>query len=260
MISKFFSRRARSASALKGSIPAGKRVYAIGDIHGRLDLLETLLAQIERDDRDRGPAETQYIFLGDLIDRGPHSAQVVERLIDLKRDRPTTRLLLGNHEEVFLAVLADDLDAVKFFCRIGGRETIFSYGFTEEEYQQLDYPELLERVIARVPAEHRSFLDSFEDMIIIGDYAFVHAGIRPTEALDQQKTSDLRWIRREFLEHRGGFEKVVVHGHTITEDVEIFPHRIGLDTGAYASGLLSAMGFEGGERWLVQSRGEKADG
>lgn len=259
MISKLFSRRGRTASALKGSIPAGKRVYAIGDIHGRLDLLDILLAQIERDDRDRGPAETQYIFLGDLIDRGPHSAQVVERLMDLKRDRPTTRLLLGNHEEVFLAVLESNLDAVKFFCRIGGRETILSYGFTEDEYRHLDYAELLDQVIARVPATHRAFLESFEDMIIIGDYAFVHAGVNPMEALDRQKTSDLRWIRREFLEHRGGFEKVVVHGHTITEDVEIFPHRIGLDTGAYASGLLSAMGFEGDERWLIQSRGQKTD-
>jgi len=256
MLRKLFpSRRATAAvPRSKGLIPSGQRIYAIGDIHGRLDLLDDLLGRIDADDARRPATQTMLLFLGDLIDRGPQSAQVVERLMDLKRARPDTRLLLGNHEEVFLAVLANDVDALKFFCRIGGRETILSYGFTEEEYQNLDYPELLEQLLPLVPAAHRAFLEGFEDMIILGDYAFVHAGVRPLEALDRQKASDLRWIRREFLDHRGGFEKVIVHGHTISEEVEIFPHRIGLDTGAYASGLLSAMGFEGGERWLVQVR------
>lgn len=254
MFRKLFASRRDSGATPAGSIPAGQRIYAVGDIHGRLDLLEVLLAKIDADDAARPGAETILLFLGDLIDRGPQSAQVVERLMQFKRARPATRLLLGNHEEVFLTVLSGDLEALKFFCRIGGRETILSYGFSEAEYLELGYPELLAELLPRVPAAHREFLESCEDMIVVGDYAFVHAGIKPGEGLDRQKASDLRWIRREFLEHRGGFEKVIVHGHTISDEVEALPHRIGLDTGAYASGLLSAMGFEGSERWLVQAR------
>ncbi|RYE03311.1 MAG: serine/threonine protein phosphatase [Sphingomonadales bacterium] len=258
MLRKLFPSRGAAAPPSAGSVLPGQRIYAIGDIHGRLDLLDDLLKAIDADDATRPEAETMLLFLGDLIDRGPQSAQVVERLLDLKRARPTTRLLLGNHEEVFLTVLAGDIEALKFFCRIGGRETILSYGFSEAEYHQLDYSELLAQLLPRVPAAHRTFLESFEDLIVMGDYAFVHAGVRPSEGLDRQKASDLRWIRREFLEHRGGFEKVIVHGHTISDEVEILPHRIGLDTGAYASGLLSAMGFEGSERWLVQARGQRS--
>jgi serine/threonine protein phosphatase 1 len=236
-----------------GSIPGGTRVYAIGDIHGRLDLLDLILEQIDADDRGRHPAKTQLIFLGDLIDRGSESAQVVERLKQLSVERPETRFLLGNHEEVYLKALGGDLKALKFFTRIGGKETILSYGVSETEYSQSDYPELLEAFRRKVPAEHIDFVGSFEDMIVLGDYAFVHAGVRPDLSLAAQRPSDLRWIREPFLNHHGELEKIVVHGHTVTQEVDLRRHRIGIDTGAYASGRLTAIAIEGNRRWVLQA-------
>lgn len=253
MFRKLFSSRNAAAGLPKGAIPPGTRVYAVGDIHGRLDLLEALLAQIAADDAARPDSDTMLLFLGDLIDRGPQSAQVVERLRQLKADGANIRLLLGNHEEVFLTALSGDEKALKFFNRIGGRETILSYGISADEYNNLDYPDLLALLIARVPPQHREFIEGFEDLIILGDFAFVHAGVRPDSPLGLQKASDLRWIRNDFTQFRGKLEKVVVHGHTITEDVVEQEHRIGLDTGAYSSGKLTAMGFEGSERWLLQT-------
>lgn len=254
MIGQFFRRRP-SAPAPEGSVPAGQRVYAIGDIHGRLDLLDTLLRAIEADDAGRGPAQSRIIFLGDLIDRGPHSAQVVARAMEVQAGPWNCQFLLGNHEEVFLKAMAGDLKALSFFVRIGGRETILSYGITEDEYRDSDYPELHELLVRRVPAAHIAFLSGFENLIVVGDFAFVHAGVKPGQALANQRASDLRWIRQEFLEHRNGFEKIIVHGHTITEEVEIRPHRIGLDTGAYSSGKLTAMGFEADARWILDTTG-----
>jgi serine/threonine protein phosphatase 1 len=235
-------------------VPPGQRVYAIGDIHGRLDLLDQLLEVVEADNASRPKADTQIIFLGDLIDRGPNSAQVIDRAIRLI-GKGKYRFLLGNHEEVFLKALSGDLKALSFFTRIGGRETILSYDISESEYQTSDYPELLEMLQERVPAEHISFLEAFEDMIILGDYAFVHAGVRPGQTLSHQRTSDLRWIREDFLGHSGALEKIIVHGHTISEEVEIREHRIGIDTGAYASGNLTAMGFENDARWILDTAG-----
>jgi serine/threonine protein phosphatase 1 len=252
MIARLFRRRSVE-QAPAGQISPGERIYAIGDIHGRADLLDMLLERIREDDATRGNATTRIIFLGDLIDRGPSSSQVIERAIALQKSSPECSFLLGNHEEVFLKSMAGDLKALSLFCRIGGRETVLSYDVTEQEYEAQDYPELLKTLQQCVPAEHISFLESFEDLIISGDYAFVHAGIRPGQPLTAQKASDLRWIRREFLEHPGAHEKIIVHGHTITDSVELKPNRIGLDTGAYASGRLSAMGFEGDQRWVVDT-------
>jgi serine/threonine protein phosphatase 1 len=252
MIGQLFRRRSAAPQPL-GSIPPGQRVYAIGDVHGRLDLLDALLGDIEADDARRGAAKSTIVFLGDLIDRGPSSAQVVERAMEVAAGPWQCRFLLGNHEEVFLKSLDGDLKALAFFNRIGGRETILSYDISEQEYRDADYPELHALLTRKVPPAHIEFLKGFEDLIVIGDFAFVHAGVRPGQSLADQVASDLRWIRREFLEHKQGFEKVIVHGHTITEQVELRPHRIGLDTGAYASGKLTAMGFEGGERWVIDT-------
>ena len=254
MLQRFFSRRRATADS-RATVPAGRRIYAIGDIHGRIDLLDELLARIEADDAARPPAETTLIFLGDLIDRGPASAAVVERLLTLVERRPETRFLLGNHEEVFIEALTGDEGVVRTFCRIGGRETVLSYGVVAAEYETLDYAAVGERLRALVPAAHRAFLAAFEDLIVIGDYAFVHAGVRPGMPLDQQSTEDLRWIRSPFLSYRGKLDKVVVHGHTISAEVEMLPHRIGIDTGAYASGRLSALGLEAADRWVLQTTG-----
>ena len=251
MIKRFFpSRRELPARA---TISDGRRVYAIGDIHGRLDLLDDLLARIDADDTSRGKAETTLIFLGDLVDRGYDSAGVVERLRRLAETRPRTRFLLGNHEEVFLLAIAGDDRATELFRRIGGRETALSYGISAEDCEELTCAEISEHLQALVPSAHRDFLGAFEDLILIGDYAFAHAGVRPGVPLDSQRLEDLRWIREPFLDHRGVLEKVIVHGHSIRADVEIADHRIGIDTGAYLTGRLSALGLEGAERWVLQT-------
>lgn len=234
-------------------IPPGERVYAIGDVHGCLTQLDALLAMMAQDEAERGAAETTIVMLGDVVDRGPASAQVVERLIALKAEAPRTRFLKGNHEEVFLHALGGDDQALRMFCRIGGRETIMSYGVDAREYERLDYAELAKRLLAVVPDAHRGFLDAFEDVVTIGDYAFVHAGIRPNVALSLQKSSDLRWIRGAFLDYPGRHEKMIVHGHTITPEVERRAGRIGIDTGAYAGGPLTALGIEGDATWVLQA-------
>jgi serine/threonine protein phosphatase 1 len=246
-------RRAIEPTPAAARVPDGVRVYAIGDIHGRLDLLDQLLFRIDADERARGPARSEIIFLGDLVDRGPNSAGVVQRALELKQSGRPVRLLMGNHEEVLLKALKGSLEALKFFVKIGGRATILSYGFDEAEYERLDYEELLPELIARVPAEHVAFLESLENQITIGDYLFVHAGIRPRVPFDQQVGGDLRWIRSDFLDFRGDHGAVVVHGHTITDEVEERSNRIGIDTGAFASGRLTALGLEAGERWYLST-------
>jgi len=251
MFAKLLSRRPKIAAA-PPRVPDGRRFYVVGDIHGRLDLLEGLLNRIAQDESQRGDTMGELVFLGDLIDRGPHSAQVIARLMALAAERPSTRFILGNHEEVFLKALAGDVAALRFFARIGGRETILSYGVTREAYDAADFEELARLFAAAVPFAHRAFIESFSDMIVEGDYVFVHAGLRPAITLAEQQQSDLRWIREDFLSACEPFEKVVVHGHTIFDDVVTLPHRIGLDTGAYRTGILTAMGFEGAERWIVQ--------
>jgi serine/threonine protein phosphatase 1 len=148
------------------------------------------------------------------------------------------------------------MKALAFFTRIGGRETILSYGISEDAYLRADYPELLELFRASVPDRHVDFLRAFEDLIVIGDYAFVHAGVNPEHPLESQKTSDLRWIRESFLRARGPFGKTIVHGNSIAEDAEVLAHRIGIDTGAYASGRLTALCLEGESHWLLQTSPE----
>jgi serine/threonine protein phosphatase 1 len=253
MLSKIFKRRGEPA-APPPSIPDGQRVYAVGDIHGRLDLLDELLAMIAADDAARAHAATTIVFLGDLVDRGPDSAGVVERLRALAESDSRLRFLTGNHEEVFYHALHDDGDeALKFFCRIGGRETILSYGISETDYNAMDYPELKAALAPLVPESHLAFIAGFEDMIEIGDYLFVHAGIRPDVPLEEQRPRDLRWIREPFLSHASPHCRMIVHGHTILPDIDLQSNRIGIDTGAYASGILTALGLEGTDRWTIQT-------
>lgn len=235
------------------AIPSGQRVYAVGDVHGCLDLLDQLLAAIDADDAEREPAATTLIFLGDLVDRGPDSAGVVERVRQRAGAGADVRLLLGNHEEIFLAALDGDPKGLRLFCRVGGRETALSYGIAAESYERSGYEDLAVLLTDAVPPEHRVFLAGGTDMEVIGDYAFVHAGVNPGRTLEEQRVADLRWIRDPFLDHRKELEKVVVHGHTIADEVEFRPHRIGVDTGAYLSGRLSAVALEGDRTWTIDT-------
>jgi len=241
-----------TARARSAAVPAGERVYAVGDIHGRLDLFEAMVAAIEADDVRRGAARTTVVLLGDLVDRGPDSAGVIEAARDWGRRR-TVRVLAGNHEEMFLDSF-EDVDVLRHFLRYGGRETVLSYPIDRERYRDLTLEQLQEQMRAAVPQDHLDFLRAAEDSIVIGDYLFVHAGIRPGVPLAEQKPRDLRWIRERFIAHEGDHGHVVVHGHTITPEVEEMPNRIGIDTGAFMSGRLTALGLEGTERWYLTAR------
>jgi serine/threonine protein phosphatase 1 len=252
MTFNFFKKPAPVHSA--HAIPTQQRVYAVGDIHGRLDLLDKLLASIESDNLARPAANTTIVFLGDLVDRGPESAGVVERLRLLAETDRKLRFITGNHEEVFYHAVNDEgVESLKFFCRIGGRETILSYGVSEMEYNAMDYPELKAALVEMVPESHLEFLAGFEDMIEIGDYVFVHAGIRPDIPMRDQRPRDLRWIREPFLSHSTPHSRMVVHGHTIMADIDMQPNRIGIDTGAYASGKLTALCLQGEDRWVLKT-------
>jgi serine/threonine protein phosphatase 1 len=254
MLGRLFKKAMPSRPLETARVPDGMRVYAIGDIHGRHDLLVQLLAKMDADNQGREPADTLIIFLGDLIDRGPDSAAVIETAMALKQQGRKVYYLMGNHEEVFLqACRSQDVKTLRFFLKIGGDTTLQSYPITRAEYVDLDLEQLAQRLPTLVPEAHLSFLESFEDMIVMGDYAFVHAGIRPGVPLKQQKKSDLRWIREEFVGQRGDLEKVIIYGHTIYPDIDERGSRIGIDTGAYASGKLTAIALEGGERWYLQT-------
>lgn len=231
------------------AIPAGQRVYAIGDVHGRLDLLRDLIERIETDDREQGVAQTTVILLGDLIDRGPDSAGVLTTAREWGRRRKV-RYLSGNHEEMFLKSFTD-IEALRQLLRYGGKETLLSYPLDAETYRRATLEELQQIMPLVVPRVDLDFLAAMETMIRIGDYVFAHAGIRPGVPLDQQVPEDLRWIRAEFTSDNSPRDFAVVHGHTITDEPELSPTRIGIDTGAFASGRLTAIGLEGTRRWLL---------
>lgn len=256
MLGRLF-RKAAPPRALP-AVPPGERVYAIGDIHGNLDLLSDLIRKIDADSAARSPARTTIIFLGDLVDRGPDSAGVIEAAMGLAQngDGPTVRFLKGNHEEVFQRAASGDERALRHFIRMGGRETILSYPISEPDYDELTIEELAQRLLTLVPRAHVDFVTDFENCIVIGDYAFVHAGIKPGVPVAQQKTGDLRWIREGFINDNSPHDKMIVHGHTIFDEVDMQPNRIGVDTGAYRTGRLSALGLEGTDRWVLQATGE----
>ena len=240
-----------------GSRPAGARgyrAYVVGDIHGRLDLLEDLLAKIHAELQHRPARKTLLVFVGDLIDRGPSSAQVLERLRTYRRQGIQTIFLLGNHEEVLLRIIRGDSELITKWRWFGGSECLQSYGVDPAEIARLSGEDALAMVRGAIPREHVEFLETFADSCRFGDYLFVHAGIRPGIQLELQSQSDLRWIREPFLLDDSDHGFVVVHGHTIREEAEELPNRIGIDTGAYRTGVLTALGIEGTERWFLDTR------
>ena len=248
----------RGNASPEPAVPPGERVYAIGDIHGRRDLFEELVALIEADDAARGAARTTIVLLGDLIDRGPDSAGVVDAAMALG-ERRSLRLIAGNHEEMLLAGFARR-EVLRAFITYGGRETLLSYGLDRAAYNEATLDDIQAMLPALVPEQHLAFMRAMEDQVLIGDYLFVHAGIRPGVDLALQRLSDLRWIRSEFLEDKRDHGVIVIHGHTITDDVDERPNRIGIDTGAYASGVLTAVALEGTARWYLSTLADEPSG
>lgn len=228
----------------------GQLVYAVGDIHGSYGLFKEMLARIAQDAAGRAAGRRPIlVLLGDYVDRGPDSEKVVEALVWLKRrDDLEVHLLKGNHEQALLAFL-DEPDDAEPWLAYGGAATLAAYGVTPGGDLSLARDELL----ARMPASHLRLLERLELMVEVGDYAFVHAGVRPGAPLARQTENDLLWIRQGFLDVDGPFEKVIVHGHTwLDHRPQLSEHRIGLDTGAFATGVLSAVRLEDGEREILQ--------
>jgi serine/threonine protein phosphatase 1 len=232
----------------------GYRAYAVGDIHGRLDLLETLLANIHEEIERRPARRILLVFVGDLIDRGPSSAQVVERLRTYRRAGVRPVFILGNHEEVLLRIIAGESDLITKWRWFGGTQCLESYGVDPAQIAAVDDEAALAMVRKAIPPSHVEFLKSFVDTCRFGDYLFVHAGIRPGVEVDEQRQSDLRWIREPFLSDDTDHGFVVVHGHTIIPEIDERPNRIGIDTGAYRTGVLTALAIEGSDHWYVDTR------
>jgi len=243
-------RRARPLPSDRApSVPADTRVYAIGDVHGRLDLLRMLIGAIEAEQPRLAPvAESYIVFLGDLIDRGEDSAAILDFLMDRDFGMLRPVFLMGNHEEGLLRVLGGNMAVLDGWLRYGGDATLRSYGIADALILQGDEDALVAAMHAAIPVRHRNFMASFGDTFEIGDYLFVHAGLRPGIPLEQQMTADLRWIRGEFLDSEADHGWIVVHGHTIVEMPQERPNRIAIDTGAYYSGRLTALALDGDRR------------
>jgi serine/threonine protein phosphatase 1 len=233
--------------------PAGERFYAIGDIHGRLDLLDALLRQIDEDDRTRPPAKTKLVILGDLMDRGMESRGVIERMMQLDQASDNIIFIFGNHEELMIRAWEGERNIMATFNRAGGRETLLSYGISREQYEAWDLGEIMHALQEAVPVDHIRFLKGFRNYYKAGDYLFVHAGIRPGIDLEDQTSEDMRWIRGGFLDSDEDLGMMVIHGHSITKEVDERPNRIGIDTGAFNSGILTAIGIEGSTRWFLST-------
>lgn len=230
-----------------------RRVYAVGDVHGRLDLLEELLGRIAADDQARGPMPPHLILLGDLIDRGPSSRQIVTLVMAFMAEKAGLHCLKGNHEELFLLAAKGNVAVMPTFRKAGGGATLASYGLPQRDFEAMADIEVAAWMLAHIPRDHVDFLDALPDRVIFGDYLFVHAGIRPGVPIERQTGADMRWIRRDFLDYPGAHPLMVVHGHSITADVDERANRIGIDTGAYFSGRLTALGLQGRARWIIQT-------
>ncbi|MFC0205075.1 metallophosphoesterase family protein [Novosphingobium soli] len=226
------------------STDPGERIYAIGDVHGRYDLLKLLLDAIGEHSGARATPEALHIvFLGDLVDRGPDSARVVDLVAELESDTDQVIALMGNHEEAMLRALDGDLMILRKWLQVGGADTVRSYGL-ELPDEGADMRRYLRRLKKSIPSQHARWMRSMPLTARSGDYFFCHAGIRPGVPLHRQSRDDLLWIRKDFLDADDDFGAVIVHGHTIAPEVVSRRNRIGIDTGAYASGKLTALYLE----------------
>ena len=233
------------------AVPPDCRVYAIGDIHGQSALLDDLLGRIERDGMGRSEANV-LVFIGDYVDRGGDSKGVIELLLNLPPNF-TTHFLRGNHDQALLDFLADP-GSFPIWKDYGADETLASYGVpTPASDAEAALRRTRDWLQESLPARHLRFFETLKSCATIGDYYFAHAGVRPGVPIEQQEERDLMWIRDEFLNSRASFGKIVVHGHTPANAPVVRPNRIGIDTGAYLTGHLTALVLEGTRRRFLQT-------
>ena len=234
------------------AIPEGRRLYCIGDIHGRLDLLEGLHGMIEDDTRDYA-GDKILLYLGDYIDRGEQSKEVIDYLLQSPLSGFETVHLLGNHEQTLLDFLEHPRAAASWLT-YGGRACLASYGVdVTMEYKHNKISEIRDILKVKLPNNHLEFFQSCKLIHTEGSYCFVHAGIRPQVPLGEQRNEDLLWIRDDFTNSQEIHDHIVVHGHSISEQVEFLPNRIGIDTGAFHTGVLTALVLEGKDQRLLQT-------
>ena len=237
--------------------PPGRRIYAVGDIHGRADLLAAIMGRIRADGAHRRSAEQTIVFLGDYVDRGGASFNVVADLIAGAPEGFEAVYLKGNHED-FLLQFLDAPSILDQWVLNGGARTLESYGVDMSRRADSfgfsgDAAAVRRQFLDRLPDDHRRFFRRLQTRHEAGDYLFVHAGVRPGVPLAEQKESDLLWIRNDFLESDADFGKIVVHGHSIGTEPEIRPNRIGIDTGAYYTDRLTCLVLDGEERYFLHT-------
>ena len=237
------------------TLPPGRRIYAIGDVHGRFDLLGELITRICSREGPFGTVGLTILLLGDLIDRGPKSAQVINLVRKSAQVFPEVITLKGNHEDAMVAAWRGDREALASWLEFGGTDTLLSFGVDRAVLDSGDIDALISTLRVSVPEETIDWLDSLPLNYACGDYLFVHAGIRPGLPLDQQEPADFLWIRDEFLEYVASHGPMIVHGHTISDEVDFRRNRIGVDIGAYQSGRLAALRLEGTQRKVVIADG-----
>lgn len=254
LLSNLFGRGRPEEADPQGSPSPGTRLYAIGDVHGRLDLLTALQEMIARDAAAAGAERNLVVYLGDYIDRGPDSRGVIDRLIDAPLAGFESVTLRGNHEQVLLDFLEDPMAGLHWLA-FGGLETLASYGVAPpaRPAAPAQLEEARQALAEALPARHRAFYQGLASHHVEGDFALVHAGIRPGIALDAQTLQDLLWIREPFLRSTAPLGKIVIHGHTITEAPDLRINRIGIDTGAYRTGRLTCIVLQDGARSFLQT-------
>ena len=249
MVLDFLRRPRLGKRSAPPAVPPGARVYAVGDIHGEIGALARLVAMIRDDAAAAAIGRRVLVFLGDYVDRGLGSRQVIDFLLDDPAPGFETVFLKGNHDACLLAFL-EDADAGLDWFGVGGQATLLSYGVPlPPGPRDAAWLERVRAAFARaLPGRHKAFLERLSLFHLEGSYAFVHAGIRPGIPLEEQQEQDLLWIRDAFVHDRRNHGRVVVHGHSVTERPENLPNRIGIDTGAYATGHLTCLVLEGESR------------
>jgi diadenosine tetraphosphatase ApaH/serine/threonine PP2A family protein phosphatase len=234
------------------TLPPGIRIYAVGDIHGRVDLLDNLLSRIGSDLSVRPASRALCVFLGDYIDRGPSSRETIDRLIEYGLHNEAI-FLKGNHELLAIRCLSDP-GLFDQWMRLGGLETLISYGVAPDAPASArQIVELQAAFHAALPQSHLRFLRNLRLSFSCGDFFFAHAGVRPGVELSKQRENDLLWIRNEFLWSDRDFGKIVVHGHTPALEVEVEANRINIDTGAFATGRLTSLVIEEGSLSVIDT-------
>ena len=250
-MSRYFVPKTKQGSSAP-SLPAtadDERIYAIGDVHGRLDLLQVLMQRMEGDVQSRGECPTRVILLGDLIDRGQYSRQLLELAQRSDSDRVT--ILLGNHEDLLLQSAYGNAAAQRAWLQQGGDATLRSFGLDSGVLGAVSADEMADALCEAIGDRMLAWLDSLPLWFKSGDYFFCHAGIRPGVPLHRQRRQDLLWIRKKFLSSKQYHGAVIVHGHSETDQLVLDRNHINVDTGAYRTGVLSAVGLQGTLQWSI---------